>query len=100
MEVFVEKNVILPLRIGLEFLGAAVHRPPPGFIAQKNPSQPVGDFPCHLEQVHRVARASRTLNLEVVAVIKVEGEQGADQQYVHWHPYWPAPVGVSAEHAS
>src|SRR5258708_33399220 len=31
VEVLVEQDVILPLGIGLEFLRAAVHRPPAGF---------------------------------------------------------------------
>ena len=37
VEVLVEKDVILPMGIGLEFLHAAVHRPPAGFIPQEDP---------------------------------------------------------------
>src|SRR4029453_12950647 len=52
VEIFVEQDVIFPLWIGLKFLRTSVHRPPAGPISQKDPGQPIGDFPCHLEQVH------------------------------------------------
>src|SRR5271167_5173961 len=65
VEVLVEQDVILPVGIGLEFLRASVHRPPAGFIPQEDPLQTVGNFPSYLEQVHQLARAGGTLDLEV-----------------------------------
>src|SRR5271169_7097448 len=67
MEIFVEQQVIPPIGIVLEFLGTPKYRPPAGLIAQEDPGQPVRDFACDLKQIHQVARASRALNLEVVA---------------------------------
>src|SRR5271166_707602 len=52
VEVFVEQDVIPPMRIGLELLRAAVYRTPSTLIAQEDPSEPVGDLLAHLEQVH------------------------------------------------
>src|SRR5262245_57590048 len=71
MEIFVEQEVIFPLRIGLKFLRPAVHRPPARPIAQKDPGEPLGDVPGHLEQVHDLARTGRTLDGEGVAVIQI-----------------------------
>jgi len=36
VKVLVEQDVILPVRIGLEFLRSSVHRPPAGFILQED----------------------------------------------------------------
>src|SRR5215467_14087637 len=52
VEIFVEQDVIFPLRIGLKFLCTAVHRPPARPISQKDPGEPIGDVPSHLKQVH------------------------------------------------
>src|SRR5262247_4247528 len=80
VEIFVEQEVVFPLRISLKFLRPAVHRPPARPIAQKDPGEPLGDVPGHLEQVHELARTGRTLDFESVAVIQIERQQGADQQ--------------------
>ena len=37
VEIFVEQDVIFPLRIGLKFLRTSVHRPPARPISQKDP---------------------------------------------------------------
>src|SRR6266853_4708495 len=100
MEVLIEQHVILPVRIGLEFLRPAVNRPPPRFSSQKDSRQPIGNFSPYLKEVHQFARACWAFDLERVAVIQIELHQGSKQQYVHWHPYGPTPVGVPAEHAS
>src|SRR5271168_5003862 len=68
VEIFVEQQVIAPIRIALELLGSPEHRPPAGLIAQEDPGQPIGDLAGDLEQVHQVARAGGTLDLEVVPV--------------------------------
>src|SRR5271170_4265991 len=99
MEVFVEQDVVLPLGISLEPLRTSVHRPPAGFIPQEDRFQSMSDIPSYLKEVHQLAGASWALDLEVVAVIEIEREQGPYQQRVHRHPDRPAPVGVAAEHA-
>ena len=37
VEIFVEQDVIFPLRIGLKFLRTSVHRPPARSVSQKDP---------------------------------------------------------------
>ncbi len=69
VEVFVEQDVIPPMRIGLELLRAAVYRTPSTLIAQEDPSEPVGDLLAHVEEVHRLSRPCGTFDLEVVAVV-------------------------------
>jgi hypothetical protein len=99
MEIFIEQQAVAPVGVALELLGSAEHRPPAGFIVQEDPSQSVGDFARDLEQVHRVARAGGALDFEVVAIIQVILQQGADQQHVDRHPDRPAPVRIAAKHA-
>src|SRR3984893_15279155 len=49
VEVFVKQQIVAPMGIALECLGAAEHRPPSALVAQKYPGQPIGDFPGNLE---------------------------------------------------
>jgi hypothetical protein len=42
MEVFVEQQIVAPIRIALEFFGAAEHRPPTALVAEKYPGQAIG----------------------------------------------------------
>src|SRR6516164_10569388 len=44
MEIFVKQQIVVPVRIALEFLGAPKYRPPAGFVAQEDPSQAIGDL--------------------------------------------------------
>src|SRR5271155_704745 len=99
VEVFIEQQEILPMRIGLEFLRSSVHRPPARGISQKDPGQSIGNFPGYLEQVHQVARTGGTLNLEAVAVIQEIRQQSADEHRVYRHPNGTSPVGVATVHA-
>ena len=78
MEVFVEQDVVPPMRIGLKFLGAAVNRPPADSSRRKDACQPVRNFLGHLEEVHQFARAGRALDLEVVAVVEIELQQARE----------------------
>src|ERR1700745_67774 len=50
VEVLVEQDVVLPLRVCLEFLRTTVHRAPAGFIPQKDSGQTVGDLARDLEK--------------------------------------------------
>ena len=65
VEVLVEEQVILPMRICLEFLCASVNRPPASLIPKEDPGQPSADFTSYLEQIHPFSRASRALDFEV-----------------------------------
>jgi hypothetical protein len=69
MKVFVEQQMVAPIRITLKFLRTTVHRPAAAFVTQKNPSQAIGDLMRNLEQTRQLARASWTLDFEIVAVI-------------------------------
>jgi len=44
MEVFVEQQVILPVRICLELLRASVNHPPARLIPQEDSGQPIDNF--------------------------------------------------------
>ena len=99
VEVLEEEQVILPMGIGLELLCTSIHWPPARFIPQEDPLQTIGYLPGYLEQIHQLARASGTLDFEVVSVIQIELKQRTNEQRIHRHPDWPAPVGVAAEHA-
>src|SRR5215469_7217292 len=59
VEVFVEENMVLPMRVGLEFLRSAVDRSPAMLVLQEDSRNAVGDLLGHLEQVHQLARARR-----------------------------------------
>src|SRR6185437_11189827 len=100
VEILKEQEAILPMGIRLELFRTTVHRSPPGFVPQEDTGQTVGDLLGHLKKVHQLARACWTLDLEVVPVIKVKGQQRTDKQRIHRHPDGPAPVGVTAEHTS
>jgi hypothetical protein len=45
VEIFVEQNVVFPVRIGLKFLCSTVDRSTARPIAQKDPGQSIGNFP-------------------------------------------------------
>ena len=77
MEVFIEEDVIAPMRIALELLRAAVDRALALLIPEKYIGQPIGDLFAHLEEVHHLPRPRGALDLEVVAVVQVEIQQRA-----------------------
>src|SRR5258706_10675993 len=86
VKVLVEQHVILPVGIGLEFFRTTVNRPPPRLIAEEDPDQSIAYFAGPLKQVHQLARASWTLNIQRVAVITLVRQMGTNHQRVHWHP--------------
>src|SRR5215475_12078680 len=73
VEVFVEQEVVSPVRIGLKFLRAAINRPAARPITEKDPDQSLTDFMGHFKEIHFLARPGGTFNLEAVAVIEIEG---------------------------
>src|SRR5215469_12258778 len=82
MEVFVEQQIVAPIRIALKLLRAAENRPSPGFVAQEDAGQSIGDFVRDLEQVHQVAGSGGALDFEVVTIVDVVVQQSADNQRV------------------
>src|SRR6516225_6846761 len=98
MEVLVKQNVILPMRIFLEFSGSAVNRTLAICVTHKDAAQAAPDFFCYLEQRHVVARTGRTLDLEVISVERIHGQQAANDERIHWHPNWPTPIGITPKH--
>src|SRR5689334_12590411 len=72
MKVFVEIDVVAPLRLGLEFLEAAEHWPPPVFRPQEDPCQSPGNLCSRIPQRCPPARTRRELHRKAVAVEVVE----------------------------
>ena len=99
VEVFVEQDVVAPVRVVLELGDPAIDRPAPLVVAQEDARKPRRELLRHLEQVHHAARTGRAFDLECVAVVEVILRERADDQHVDRHPDRPAPVGVAAEHA-
>src|SRR5215813_4702381 len=100
MEIFVEQQVIAPIRVALKFIRAAKHWSPSVFVAQKDPAQPSDDLMRHLEQIHQLPRTGRTLDFEIVAVIGEIMQQATNDQRVDGNPDRPAPIRIAAEHAA
>src|SRR5262249_30253044 len=98
MKVFVERNEVAPMGVGLELLGSSIDRTASVRVAQKNPLHAIHDLLAHLKQVHLLSRARRTLHLEAVAVIEVKLLQRVDHQHLHRHPDWSSPIGIAPVH--
>src|SRR6516165_1410133 len=75
MEVFIEQQIVPPVRIPLKLVATTENRPPPVSVAQENAGQAIGNFACYLEQVDQSSGAGRALDFEVAAVIGVEVQQ-------------------------
>src|SRR3954471_12916518 len=71
VKVFVEVQVVAPVRISLELLGAAVDRSTAVGITQKDARKALRQFPCDFVQSHAPSGAGRTFDREVVAVVRV-----------------------------
>src|SRR5262245_28268371 len=99
VEVFVEENVIAPVRVGLELVGAAVNRPPAVLISQKDIRETAADLLSHAVERHLPARPGGALDRKTVTVVGVVLEQRPDDQTVHRQPNRTAPIRVAAEHA-
>ena len=99
VEVLVEQHEVLPVR---DRSGTArCRRTPAGarrssgrkIDASRRPSSSATS-----NSVHCVARAGRALDLEVVAVVRVQVQQAAQDEVVDGEPHRPPPVRVAAEH--
>src|SRR5258705_9490572 len=86
MEVFIEVDVVAPVRIRLELFRSAVDWSLAMRVAQENPGEPVRDFLADLEEGHEFPGSRGSFDFEVVAVIQVEAQQRTDNASVHRHP--------------
>src|SRR5262245_31106604 len=98
VEVLVERHVVLPRRVGLELLGAAVEGPAAVRAREPDGDEPVGEVLGDLGEGPLLARAGRVLELEVVPEEAVVDHELADGEVVDRHPDRAAPVRVAAEH--
>src|SRR5215472_17117157 len=99
VKVLVKEQVVAPVRILLELPGSPKHGPPSILVLQEDAGEPARNLVRHLIKRHLTSGAGRTLDGEVVAVIHVILQQGADDQRIDGHPDRPAPVRIAAEHA-
>ena len=97
VEILVEEDVILPIRIFLELFGSSVNRAPAVPIPQENTGESSSDFFGHFEQSHVPSGASWAFHLKVVAVELIQVQQSAYEQAIHGHPYGSSPIGVASE---
>ncbi len=98
VEVFVEKDVVLPVRIVDELARAAEDRTAAFVVEQEDAGHAIRQLLGDLVERHVLARAGRALDAELVAVERVHLNQRADDERVDRRPDRPAPVGVAAEH--
>src|SRR6266850_4905965 len=99
VEVLVEERVVTPMGIFLEFAEPVVARPPAVLATEKHAGEPARDLLRDPVEIHVPPGASRTLDGELVAVVRVVVKQGPDDERVDGHPDRTAPVGVATEHA-
>src|SRR5215472_11087540 len=99
MEVLIKQDVVLPVRILLEFLRASIHWTISLSVAEKHACIAASNLLRDFKQSHVIAGASRAFHLEVRTLERIQLQQPADDQPVHRHPYRTTPVGVPTEHA-
>src|SRR6516164_444932 len=92
VEVFVERDVIAPIRVFLKYLLASVDWTAAVFVFQEDAAEPARDFLRDLIKIHLVTGASRALDDKVVTVIGVVLQQRADDEHVDWYPDRAAPI--------
>src|ERR1700751_2280290 len=45
------------------------------------------------------SRPGGAFDFEIVAVELIEIQKTSNQENVYWHPNWPPPIGIPAEHS-
>ena len=98
MEIFIEQDVILPVRIILEFPCSSINRSFILFVFKKYAGKPFADILRNLIQIHKVSGSCRTFNFKIIAIICDILVQSPDNQCIYRHPDGSAPVGITAEH--
>lgn len=92
-----EPEVVLPVIVEVEEIGAGVDGAAAFVVSREQMLQSVLDFLRHVPQMHVLARAGGTFDLQRVAVEHVEAQEGLDKQEVYAKPHGTAPVAVAAE---
>lgn len=100
VEELIEQDMLAEIRIGLEFFRVAKHRAASFFVFQENTRKPTRYLLRNFPQIHHNAGTSRTLDLQIVAVIMMEFLQRFDQKVVDGKPNRPSPVRIAAEKAA
>ena len=97
VEVFVEEDVVTPVRIlGVAGEGA-VAGPRPVVIRHEQGTEPLREFVGHAIEVYQLARSGRAFDPEGIAVIAVILAQSLDQQEVDGEPDRPTLIRVPTE---
>src|SRR5262245_35557874 len=100
VEVFMERDQVVPVRVALEVVVRAEHGPAPLGIAYEDRRESARELLRHVPQGHQAARAGRAFHLVSVSEIVMKLLQGLDQQEVDREPDRPPPVRVAAEESS
>src|SRR5580692_1630831 len=100
MEILVEEQQVLPMRIALEQFGPTGYGTTTVLAAHKNMNQAARNFSCHFPKIRFAARARWKFNFEILTVIMVILLQGLDEEIVQRKPDRPAPVRISAKNTA
>src|SRR5688572_23569106 len=97
VEVLVERDGVVPRRVGVEFLVWPVYRAPPvGPFAERG-DEPVGEVISDGAEVGGTPGTGGVFDGEIGAEEPPVGAQGVDDEGVDREPHRAAPVGVAAE---
>src|SRR3954452_10040630 len=77
VEVLVERDQVVPVRIALEGLAAAEHRPAAVLVLGEGPRQAPCELGRHVGEVQLAARAGRAFDSPTVAVVAVQLQECA-----------------------
>ena len=99
VEVLVEQQQVVPIRVGLELLDRPEDRPPAVLVGQPDRDEPSARCPPKRRAAGRLARSGRVVDREVVAHERVPVPERHDDEVVRRHPDRSAPVRVAAEQA-
>src|ERR1700747_1364826 len=82
VEVFVEQDVVIPVRVFLKRLRSAVNRAQSAGITEENARKPASNFLCDFEQGHEFSRTGGTFDLEVISVKLIKVHQTPNKQAI------------------
>jgi hypothetical protein len=100
VEVLIEKDQLLPIRIVLKLLRSSVNRAPTVLITCKDGAQSSGELLCNLPECQEAPRSRWALDLVVFTEIVMELLDSFDDQKVHRKPDRSAPVRIAPEQRS
>ena len=87
------------MRVGLEFLRAAIYWSPATLVAREYTCEPLSDLLAHLKEVHHLAGTGRAFDLEIIAIIEIEILKCPDDERVYRKPHRAPPIGVTTKHS-